>query len=91
MSIKQYYPHFPYLDTVLGKQDALKKWLSGRHAHTDALYFKCKVLNQDSKAVIFSYEDFFEPDPGKRCAIAWQWDMIHEQGLGVALYYEQQN
>jgi hypothetical protein len=83
--------HFPYLDTALAKQEALKEWLCTRHAHTEALYFKCKVLRQDSKALIFSHEDFFEPDPGKRCAIAWQWDTIQGQGVGIALYKEQQN
>jgi hypothetical protein len=91
LAAEQYCPHFPHLDTVLGKQDALKKWLSTGHVHTEALYFKCKVLRQDSKALIFSYEDFFEPDPDKRCAIAWQWDTTRQQGVGIALHKEQQN
>jgi hypothetical protein len=83
--------HFPYLDTILAKQEALKEWLSAGHVHTEALYFTCMVLRPDSKALIFSYEDFFQSDPGKRCAIAWQWDTIHGQGVGIALYNEQQN
>jgi hypothetical protein len=83
--------HFPYLDTALGKQEALKKWLSIGHGHTEALYFTCKVLRRDTKALIFSYEDFFEPDPDKRCAIAWQWDTTQQQAVGMALYQEQQN
>ena len=84
-------PDFPYLDTTLVKQQAVKAWLCTGHAHTEALYFTCKVLRRDSKALIFSYEDFFEPDPDKRCAIAWQWDTTQEQGVGIALYKEQQN
>jgi len=83
--------HFPYLDTILAKQETLKEWLSTGHVHTEALYFTCKVLRPDSKGLIFTYEDFFEPDPGKRCAIAWQWDTTHQEGVGIALYKEQQN
>lgn len=82
---------FTYLDTTLTRQEALKEWLSTGHAHTEALYFTCKVLRRDSKALIFSYEGFFEPDPDKRCAIAWQWDTTQQQGVGIALYKEQQN
>jgi hypothetical protein len=84
-------PDFPYLDTTLIKQQALKEWLCTGHAHTEALYFTCKVLRRDSKALIFSYEDFFEADPDKRCAIAWRWDTTQEQSVGIALYQEQQN
>ena len=91
LGAEQHCPHFPYLDTVLGKQQAVKKWLSDRHIHLESLYFTCKVLRQDTEAVIFTYEDFFEPDPDKRCAIFWRWDPIHKQGVGLTLYTEQHN
>jgi hypothetical protein len=91
LAARRQWSDFPYLDTALAKQEALKKWLSAGHAHTEALYFTCKVLRPGSKALLFSCEDFFEPDPDKRCAIAWQWDTIQGQGVGIALYKEQQN
>jgi len=91
LAARRQWSDFPYLDTALVKQEAVKGWLCTGHAHTEALYFIFKVLRRDSKALIFSYEDFFEPDPDKRCAIAWQWDTTQQQGIGIALYQEQQN
>lgn len=91
LGCKQYYPDFPYLDTVLGKQQAVKEWLSTHHTHLEALYFKCKVFREDTGALLFTYEDFLEPDPDKRCAIAWRWDTTRKQGVGFALYKEQHN
>jgi hypothetical protein len=91
LAARRQWSHFPYLDTILVKQEALKEWLCTDHAHTEAFYFTCKMLRPGSDALLFSYEDFFEPDPDKRCAIAWQWDTTQQQGVGIALYKEQQN
>jgi hypothetical protein len=91
LATRRLLPDFPYLDTTLVKQEALKEWLCTVHAHTEALYFTSKVLRPGSDAPLFSYEDFFEPDPDKRCAIAWRWDTTQQQGVGMALYKEQQN
>jgi hypothetical protein len=91
MAARKQLSDFPYLDTTLVKQEALKQWLCTGHAHTDAIYFSCKVLHSGSKTPVFSYEGYLEPDPDKRCAIAWQWDTTQQQGVGIALYKEQQN
>lgn len=91
LTARRQWLHFPYLDTALVKQEALKEWLCTGHAHTEALYFTCKVHRPGSKVLLFSHEGFFEPDPDKRCAIAWQWDTTKGQGVGIALYKEQQN
>jgi hypothetical protein len=91
MAARRQLLHFPYLDTALVKQEALKEWLCTGHVHTEALYFTCKVLRHGSDVPLFSFEDFLEPDPDKRCAIAWRWDTTQQQGVGIALYREQQN
>lgn len=91
LAARRQWLHFPYLDTALVKQEAVKAWLCTGHAHTEAIYCICHVLCPGSEALIFSYEDYLEPDPDKRCAIAWQWDTTQGQGVGIALYQEQQN
>lgn len=83
--------HFPHLDTTEVKQEALKEWICTGHVHTEAIYCICQILHSGSGALIFSYEGYLESDPDKRCAIAWQWDTTQQQGVGIALYQEQQN
>jgi hypothetical protein len=91
LAARRQWSDFPYLDTAGVKREAVKEWLCTGHAHTEAIYCICHVLRPDSEALIFSYEGYLEPDPDKRCAIAWQWDTTQQQGVGIALYQEQQN
>jgi len=91
LRVERYFSAFPYLDAVLHKQQVIKRWLAQCHDHLGSLYFKCRVLHLDSQKLLFSCEDFFEPDPQKRFAIVWRWDPVHKQGVGIALYKEQHN
>ena len=68
------------------KKDFIRQIITQRFTHQQALYFRCKVYQEDTDNLIFEHEGYFEKKTEERVHIKWEWDKKESMAIGVTYY-----